>query len=75
MFFEYGKATEGQSVLILGGAGNVGAYAVQVARNAGRKIVTTAGSEDLEYVRGLGPILSSTIARPSLRALRNPLRT
>jgi NADPH:quinone reductase-like Zn-dependent oxidoreductase len=34
MLFDYAHATAGQTVLILGAAGNVGAYAVQLARQA-----------------------------------------
>ncbi len=54
MLFEYAQLNSGQCVLIHGGAGNVGAYAVQLARNAGLKVFATAGSADLGYVRGLG---------------------
>lgn len=54
MLFEYADAVAGQTVLIHGAAGNVGAYAVQLARQAGLHIVATAGSADLDYVRGLG---------------------
>lgn len=54
MLFEYGKAVAGQTVLIHGAAGSVGAYAVQLAREAGLHIVATAGTADLDYVRGLG---------------------
>jgi NADPH:quinone reductase-like Zn-dependent oxidoreductase len=54
MLFEYGKATAGQAVLIHGGAGNVGAYAVQLARVANLKIFATCSSEDEPYVRSLG---------------------
>jgi NADPH:quinone reductase-like Zn-dependent oxidoreductase len=54
MLFEYAQVTVGQSVLIHGAAGNVGAYAVQLARQAGLHVVATAASADLEYVRGLG---------------------
>ena len=43
MLFDYAHATAGQRVLVLGGAGNVGAYAVQLAGNAGlRKWFATA---------------------------------
>jgi NADPH:quinone reductase-like Zn-dependent oxidoreductase len=52
--FEYANAVAGQTVLIHGAAGSVGAYAVQLARQAGLHIVATAGSADLDYVRGLG---------------------
>ena len=35
MLFDYARARAGQTVLIHGAAGNVGAYAVQMARHAG----------------------------------------
>ena len=54
MLFDYGHATTGQTVLIHGAAGNVGAYGVQLARHAGLHVVATAGSADLDHVRGLG---------------------
>ncbi len=54
MLFEYGQARAGQSVLILGAAGNVGSYAVQLAAQAGLTVFATASSADAEYVRGLG---------------------
>ena len=54
MLFEYADAVAGQTVLIHGAAGSVGAFAVQLARETGLHIVATAGSRDLDYVRGLG---------------------
>jgi NADPH:quinone reductase-like Zn-dependent oxidoreductase len=54
MLFDHARVMAGQSVLIHGAAGNVGAYAVQMARQSGLHVVATAGSADLEYVRGLG---------------------
>lgn len=54
MLFDYAHAVAGQKVLIHGAAGNVGAYAVQLAHNAGLEIFATASSDDLDYVRGLG---------------------
>jgi NADPH:quinone reductase-like Zn-dependent oxidoreductase len=54
MLFEYAHVTVGQTVLVHGAAGNVGAYAVQLAKQAGLYVVGTAGSADLDYVRGLG---------------------
>lgn len=54
MLFEYAHVAAGQTVLIHGAAGNVGAYAVQLATQAGLHVVATAGSADLDYVRGLG---------------------
>lgn len=54
MLFEYGHVTAGQRVLVHGAAGNVGAYAVQLAKQAGLDVVATASSADLDYVRALG---------------------
>lgn len=54
MLFEYAQVTSGQTVLIQGAAGNVGAYAVQLARQAGLHVIATAASSDLDYVKQLG---------------------
>jgi NADPH:quinone reductase-like Zn-dependent oxidoreductase len=54
MLFEYAQVLAGQTVLIHGGAGNVGGYAVQLARDAGLNAIATAGSSDVDYVRSLG---------------------
>jgi NADPH:quinone reductase-like Zn-dependent oxidoreductase len=54
MLFEYGKAKSGQTVLILGAAGNVGAYAVQLAATAGLHVIAVVRSKDTDYVRMLG---------------------
>ena len=54
MLFDYAHVTAGQTVLIHGAAGNVGAYAVQLARQAGLHVIATAGSADFAYVHGLG---------------------
>jgi NADPH:quinone reductase-like Zn-dependent oxidoreductase len=39
MVFEYAQLSAGQSVLIHGGAGNVGGYAVQFAKQAGAMVI------------------------------------
>jgi len=54
MLFDYAQVTAGQTVLIHGAAGNVGAYAVQLASQGGLHVVATASSADLDYVRRLG---------------------
>jgi NADPH:quinone reductase-like Zn-dependent oxidoreductase len=51
---DYAKAAAGQPVLIHGASGNVGGYAVQLARLAGLHVVTTATARDAECLRGLG---------------------
>jgi NADPH:quinone reductase-like Zn-dependent oxidoreductase len=52
--FEQAKLARGQTVLVHGAAGSVGAYAVQLARKAGVRVAATAGQQDLAYVRDLG---------------------
>jgi NADPH:quinone reductase-like Zn-dependent oxidoreductase len=54
MLFDHARMTAGQAVLIHGAAGNVGAYAVQLAKQAALRVFATAGPGDLDYVRGLG---------------------
>jgi NADPH:quinone reductase-like Zn-dependent oxidoreductase len=54
MLFEYGRAVAGQRVLVHGAGGSVGAFAVQLARNAGLHVVATASAADAAFVRGLG---------------------
>lgn len=54
MLFDHAQMKAGQAVLIHGAAGNVGAYAVQLAKQAELKVFATAGPADLEYVGGLG---------------------
>jgi len=52
--FDQAQLKTGQTVLIHGAAGNVGAYAVQLARRAVLHIIATAGTDDISRVRGLG---------------------
>ena len=54
MLFDYAQVTAGQAVLIVGAAGNVGAYAVQLASLAGLHVVASARVADLDYVQTLG---------------------
>lgn len=54
MVFQYGQVIPGKRVLVHGGAGNVGAYAVQFAKWAGAEVIATAFPDDVEYVYSLG---------------------
>jgi len=44
----------GSTVLIEGGAGGVGSYAIQLAAFAGAAVITTASARNHDYVRSLG---------------------
>lgn len=52
--FVEGKLTAGQRILILGGSGEVGHMAVQLAKHAGANVLATASADNLEYVRIIG---------------------
>ncbi len=54
MLFDHAHAVAGQTVLIHGAAGSVGAYAVQLAKHAGLHVIATASARDAEYVRSIG---------------------
>ena len=52
--FDQAGLKAGQTVLIHGAAGNVGAYAVQLARRAGVRTIATVATDDVTFVRELG---------------------
>jgi len=54
MMFEYAQSKRGDTVLIVGAAGNVGAYAVQMAVSSGITVVAVARQKDEEFLRELG---------------------
>ena len=48
------KLKAGETILIQGGAGGVASFAIQLAKHLGAKVITTASTGNLDYVRGLG---------------------
>src|SRR5438132_1581426 len=52
--FTHGHLEKGQTILIHGGAGAVGAYAVQLASHAGATVIATASGDDEAYVKSIG---------------------
>lgn len=52
--FEKANLKRGQRVLIHGAAGNVGTFAVQLARWHGARVIATASSGNLDFVQALG---------------------
>lgn len=53
-FTEQAPVQPGYHVLVHGGAGGVGAFAVQIAKALGARVTATASAGDIEYVRSLG---------------------
>ncbi len=56
MLFDEAGVQAGQTVVVLGGAGNVGAYAVKLARIAGAKVIATGRAHHRERLERLGAI-------------------
>ena len=52
--FKYADLKEGQRVLIHGGSGGVGHFAIQFAKAKGAHVTTTVSGQHVEFVRGLG---------------------
>ncbi|WP_259665748.1 zinc-binding dehydrogenase [Rhizobium binae] len=52
--FDHGRLQSGQRVLIHGGAGGVGHFAVQFAKAEGAWVATTVSSSDIDFVTDLG---------------------
>ncbi|MDX3882870.1 MAG: NADP-dependent oxidoreductase [Sphingomonas sp.] len=56
--FDVGGTEAGSIVLVNGGAGGTGSYAIQLARMAGARVAATCGPANMDYVRGLGAELA-----------------
>jgi NADPH:quinone reductase-like Zn-dependent oxidoreductase len=54
MVFDHARITAGQRLLVLGAAGSVGAYALQLASFAGAHVTAAARASQRDYVRSLG---------------------
>jgi NADPH:quinone reductase-like Zn-dependent oxidoreductase len=52
--FTHGHLEKGQTILVHGGAGAVGAYAVQLASHAGANVIATASGDDEAYLNSIG---------------------
>ncbi|MGW5747523.1 NADP-dependent oxidoreductase [Amycolatopsis sp. NPDC003861] len=52
--FDHGRLTAGRTVLVHGAAGSVGSLAVQLAREAGARVLGTGREADRDTVLGLG---------------------
>lgn len=52
--FRYGELKSGQRVLIHGGSGGVGHFAIQFAKSKGAYVIATAAGAHLRFVLGLG---------------------
>jgi NADPH:quinone reductase-like Zn-dependent oxidoreductase len=53
MVFDHGQVDAAKLVLVHGAAGNVGAYAVQLAKRSGARVIATARTADIPFVHQL----------------------
>lgn len=62
---EHATIQAGQTVLIHGGAGGVGSFAVQLAKLAGAHVIATSSAKNHDYLRSLGAdqVIDYTSAR------------
>ena len=51
---EHMKLARGQKILIHGGAGGIGTFAIQIAKYLGAHVATTASADDASYIKELG---------------------
>jgi len=52
--FDFGNIQKGQKVLIHAGAGGVGTFAIQLAKEAGAYVAATAGTHNVDLLKSLG---------------------
>ncbi len=52
--FDQAKLHAGERVLVHGGAGSVGVFAIQLARIQGAQVITTASERNLDFAQQLG---------------------
>jgi NADPH:quinone reductase-like Zn-dependent oxidoreductase len=48
------KLKPGETILIQGGAGGVAGFAIQFAKHLGARVISTASTANVDYVRSLG---------------------
>lgn len=51
---ETGKLSEGQTVLVQGGSGGVGSFAIQIAKARGARVIATASTANQDFLKQLG---------------------
>ena len=62
----------GETVLIHGGAGGVGSFAIQIAKSAGARVLATAGPDNQETLKSLGADVAREIRPVQLPVVASP---
>lgn len=66
------NAQPGETVLVVGAAGGIGSFLVQLAKQAGVKVIATGRAEDADFLKGLG--VDETIDYKSVDIAEETLR-
>jgi len=70
---DQGEIASGQRVLIHGGSGGVGHFAVQIAKAAGAKVYATASSRNTGFLRELGADTAIAYDRENFEEIANDI--
>lgn len=65
--FEAGKLEKGQTLLIVGASGGVGSVAIQLAKEAGARVVAVASKKNHAYMEALGADATIDYARDDVK--------
>ena len=63
--FELGKLQRGQTVLIHGGSGGVGSFAIQIAKARGARVIATASTANQDLLKQLGADVAIDYTKPN----------
>jgi NADPH:quinone reductase-like Zn-dependent oxidoreductase len=63
--FELGKLQTGQTVLIHGGSGGVGSFAIQIAKARGARVIATASTANQDLLKQLGADVAIDYTKPN----------
>ena len=66
---DQGKVRSGERVLIHGGAGGVGSFAIQLAKALGAYVATTVSDKNAEFLKGLGADIAIDYQRQDFSTL------
>ena len=61
---DIGRLEPGQTILVNGGSSAVGAFAIQIAKAKGAKVIATASASNEEFVRRQGAVEASSTFFP-----------
>lgn len=64
--FDAGKLESGQTVMIIGASGGVGSVAIQLAKNAGARVIAIASEANHSYMKELGADITLDYSRDDL---------